>query len=107
MYGVLKNNYTLYKKNIFLYFLFNTTFIFTLYLILNLTEYYSSTTFVFWILSILAMKSMDIIFKIFLFKKIDNNETLEQYLPIDINIGFMLRYFNVFIYPFMFIIAIY
>ncbi|MBT4030840.1 MAG: hypothetical protein HOJ96_00155 [Campylobacteraceae bacterium] len=50
---------------------------------------------------------MDIIFKIFLFKKIDNNETLEQYLPIDINIGFMLRYFNVFIYPFMFIIAIY
>lgn len=102
MYGVLKNNYTIYKKSIFLFFLLNITFIYTLYLLVTLEEFYNSTKFIFWMSTIVCMKFLDIIFKLYLFKKIETSENIQQLLPVDIKVGYQIRYINVIIYPIMF-----
>jgi hypothetical protein len=52
------------------------------------------------------MKVSDILFKIFLFGKIDRDEDISIYIPIDIKIGYTLRYINVIMYPSMFLFAI-
>jgi hypothetical protein len=73
---------------------------------INLTQYYDSLGFVLWMSLLFFMKTTDILFKLHLFKKIDNNEDLNNILPIDIEIGSTLRYFNVVLYPFIFFVAI-
>jgi len=99
-YGVIKNNYILYEKNIFLYFLFNPTFFFSLYLSIKFNNYS------FLMSSIVVLKFLDISFKLFLMNKITKDEDITYLIPIDIKYSFTLRYFNIFLYPITFLLSI-
>jgi len=98
-YGVIKNNYNLYEKNIFIYFLFNPTFFFSLYLSIQFNNYG------FLMSSIIVLKFLDISFRLLLMKKIQNNEDVSYLIPIDIEYSMLLRYFNVALYPITFILT--
>lgn len=100
LYGLLYNNYHIYKKSIFMYFLFNGSFFYSIFL----STYLNNMNFL--MLSIVAFKFFDIAFKLTLMKRIDSGYNVEEVLP-NINITFLLRYLNVFIYPITFIIAAY
>lgn len=92
-YGLIKKNYQIYNKNIFLYFIFNPTFFFSIYLSIILNN------FGFLMSSIIVMKFLDISFKLFLLNKIKNDEDISSLVPIDIKYTLALRYFNVILYP--------
>ena len=98
-YGVIKNNYNQYEKNIFIYFLFNPTFFFSLYLSIQFNNYG------FLMSSIIVLKFLDISFRLLLMKKIQNNEDVSYLIPIDIEYSMLLRYFNVALYPITFILT--
>ena len=98
-YGVIKNNYKIYDKNIFLYFLFNPTFFFSIYLSMQFNN------FGFLMSSIIVLKFLDISFRLFLMNKIQKDEDITYLVPIDIEYTLLLRYFNVFLYPITFILA--
>jgi hypothetical protein len=99
LYGLISNNFQIYKKNIFLYFLLHTTFFYTLGLIIYLNNYS------FWMLSIFVVKFMDISVKLNMMKKLSSGFTIEEIMPININITLLFRYFNVILYPFCFAVA--
>lgn len=96
-YGLIKNNYIIYNKNIFLYFLYNPTFFFSIYLSIFFNN------FGFLMSSIIVMKFLDISFKLFLLNKIHNNDDITYLIPIDIKYTKSLRYFNVILYPLLFV----
>lgn len=98
--GVLKNNYLVYKKSIFLYFLLNPTFIYALYLSITLNN------FSFWMSSIVLLKFVDIAFRLHLITKIDNNESIDNLIPFDFKMSLPLRYMNAVLYPAMFVFAV-
>jgi len=98
--GLIKNNYLVYKKSIFLYFLLNPTFFYALYLSIVLNN------FNFWMSSIVIMKFIDISFRLFLLSKIDNDEPIDKYIPMNFAISLPLRYINTLIYPTMFLLAL-
>jgi len=99
-YGVIKNNYQIYNKNIFIYFLFNPTFFFSIYLSMHFNN------FGFLMSSIIVMKFLDISLRLLLMNKIQNNEDISAFIPIDIKYTFTLRYFNVFLYPMVFVLSL-
>lgn len=99
LYGMLQNNYSIYKINIFLFFLLNSSFIYTIFLIVYLKNYSIL------LLTILGIKFLDISLKINLMNKISNEVDLENIMP-NINIGIFLRYANVIIYPFLFLVSV-
>lgn len=99
-YGVIKNNYKIYEKNIFLYFLFNPTFFFSVYLSMKFNN------FGFLMSSIIVLKFFDISVRLFLMNKIQKDEDITYLVPIDIEYSVLLRYFNVLLYPVTFILAI-
>jgi hypothetical protein len=98
LYGLLVNNYTIYKKNLFLYFFLNLSFIYTIFLVI----YLQNDSFL--MLSIVVMKFIDISFRLNIMTKIANNTPLEEIMP-NIKISFILRYFNVIIYPLTFLFS--
>jgi len=98
-YGVIKNNYNIYEKNIFIYFLFNPTFFFSLYLSMQFNNYG------FLMSSIIVLKFLDISFRLLLMEKIQKNEDVSYLIPIDIEYSMLLRYFNVLLYPMTFILT--
>ena len=99
LYGMLENNFLVYKKNIFLYFILHISFFYSLYLSI------SSNNFGFWMSSILALKFFDIIFKLSIMKKLSDGININEIIPFDANIPTILRYLNVLIYPLLFIFA--
>ena len=99
-YGLIKNNYQIYNKNIFLYFLFNPTFFFSIYLSMFFNN------FGFLMSSIIVMKFLDISFKLFLLNKIHKDEDITYLVTMDIKCTLFLRYFNVILYPITFLFAI-
>lgn len=99
LYGMLENNFLVYKKNIFLYFILHISFFYSLYLSV------SSNNFGFWMSSILALKFFDIIFKLSIMKKLSDGININEIIPFDANIMPILRYLNVLIYPLLFIFA--
>ena len=99
LYGLLANNYSIYKTNIFLYFLLNFSFIYSIFLVI----YLQNNSFL--MLSIVAVKFVDISFKLNLMSKIKNQIPLEEILP-NINMTFLFRYMNAFIYPLTFLFAV-
>jgi len=99
-YGVIKNNYKIYDKHIFLYFLFNPTFFFSVYLSMKFNN------FGFLMSSIIVLKFLDISFRLFLMNKIQKDEDITSFVPIDIEYTLLLRYFNVLLYPVTFVLAI-
>lgn len=86
LYGMLENNFLVYKKNIFLYFILHISFFYSLYLSI------SSNNFGFWMSSILALKFFDIIFKLSIMKKLSDGININEIIPFDANITPILRY---------------
>ncbi|AXX93256.1 hypothetical protein CPU12_12375 [Malaciobacter molluscorum LMG 25693] len=98
IYGLLSNNLIIYNKNIFLYFLFNASFIYSIFLTIYLNNYNLL------MLSIVGIKFFDISFKLSILNKLNNGITFEEIMP-NIKISFILRYFNVIAYPVTFLFA--
>lgn len=96
LYGLIQNNYIIYKKNIFLYLLLHVSFFYSLGLIMYLNN------FNFWMVSIVVVKFLDMAFKLSMMKKLDDGLSMEEVMPINMNMTPIIRYFNVLIYPFCF-----
>ena len=99
-YELIKNNYTAYKKGLFIYLFLNPTFIYSIYLSYSLHNYSFLMTL------IIGLKFADIIFRLHLMNKIDKDEDITQIVP-DMPMNWMLRYINVFIYPTSFILSLF
>lgn len=99
LYGLLNNNFLVFKKNIFIYFLLHISFFYTIYLSINFNN------FGFWMSSIIVLKFLDISLKLSIMKKLSNGFTIEQIIPFNANITPILRYLNVLIYPISFLLA--
>jgi hypothetical protein len=99
LYGLIKNNFSIFQKNIFLYFLLHLTFFYTIYLSFFLNN------FTFWMSSILIIKFFDISFKLTLMQKLSSGKEIEEIMPIDVKMTIVFRYMNVLIYPLSFLFA--
>ncbi len=99
-YGVIYNNYKIYNKGIFTYFILNTTFIYSLFLAIYLNN------FSFWMSCIIVLKFLDLSFRLHLVNKIKNDESISSLVPVDITMNIYFRYINVLIYPLSFIFAV-
>ena len=99
-YGVIKKNYKVYEKSIFLYFFLNPTFYFSIYLSIKFNN------FSFLMSSIVLMKFIDICFRLFLMNKIKNDEDITFIIPMDMRYTFVIRYFNVLLYPTIFFLSL-
>tara|TARA_B100001063_G_C16530862_1_gene436361 strand:- start:294 stop:680 length:387 start_codon:yes stop_codon:yes gene_type:complete len=100
LHGLILNNFYLFKQNIFLYFSMHVTFFYTMFLCFYLNN------FGFWMSSILIIKFLDITFKLSMMKKLLNGSTLEEVMPMNIQMSNIFRYMNVIIYPTSFIFAL-
>lgn len=100
LYGFINNNFLLFKKNIFLYFILHLSFLYTIFLSL----YFNN--FGLWMSSIFIIKFVDISLKLSIMKKLLNGIGIEEIIPININMSPILRYFNVVVYPLTFLFAI-
>ncbi len=98
LYGLIYNNYLVYKKNIIFFFLLNPGFIYSIFLII----YLHNNSFL--MLSIVGIKFLDISLKLNIMKKIDEEIALEEVIP-NIKMGFIFRYINALIYPLSFILS--
>ena len=99
LYGLIYNNYQIYKKNIFLYFILHASFFYTLAVTIYLNN------FNFWMGSIIVIKFLDMAFKINMMQKLSSGLEIHEVMPINIKITTFFRYFNVLIYPASFAIA--
>ena len=99
LYGLLNNNFQIFQKNIFLYFLLHLTFFYTIFVSFYLNN------FSFWISSILIIKFLDISFKLSLMKKLSNRTNIEAIVPFNMTMVPILRYMGVIIYPLSFLFA--
>lgn len=100
LYGVLINNFLLFRKNIFIYFSMHVTFFYTIFL----SFYFIN--FGFWMSSIFIVKFLDISFKLSIMKKLSNGVPIERIMEINVKMTPILRYFNVIVYPLTFLFAI-
>lgn len=100
LYGFINNNFLLFKKNIFLYFILHLSFLYTIFL----SFYFNN--FGFWMSSIFIIKFIDISLKLSIMKKLLNGINIEEIIPMNINMSPILRYFNVLVYPLTFLFAI-
>ncbi len=98
LYGLLFNNYKIYQSNIFIYFLLNMGFIYSIFLVI----YLQNNSFL--MLSIVGVKFLDIVFKLNIMSKISQEIPLENIVP-NLQITFLLRYMNALIYPITFLFA--
>ena len=92
LYGVIANNYKVYKKSIYLYFLMNPSFFYAIYLSMTLNN------FGFWMSLIIVLKFADIATRLSILSKIDRDEDISNVLPLDIPMNIYFRYMNLFIY---------
>lgn len=99
LYGILENNFKIYQKNIFLYFILHPSFFYSIYLAISLNN------FGFWMSFIVILKFVDISFKLSIMKKLSKNYELSSIIPFDANITMIFRYLNLFIYPSSFLLA--
>jgi len=100
LYGLINNNFLVYKKNIFVYFVLHLSFFYSLYLALNLNN------FGFFMSSIIVLKFLDISFKLLLMKRLSNGKNIEELIPINMPVSAVLRYLNVLIYPSCFLLFV-
>ena len=100
LYGLINNNFSIFNKNIILYFLLHTTFFYTIFLSFYLNN------FTFWMSSILVIKFLDISFKLTLMQKLSSGKELNEIIPMNINMNLVFRYMNLVIYPLTFLFAI-
>ena len=100
LYGLINNNFSIFNKNIILYFLLHTTFFYTIFLSFYLNN------FTFWMSSILVIKFLDIRFKLTLMQKLSSGKEINELIPMNINMNLVFRYMNVLIYPLTFLFAV-
>ncbi len=100
LYELILKNYSLFRKNIFLYFTSHLSFFYAIFIALALGN------FSFLISSIVIIKFMDISFKLSMMKKLYNGSSIEEVMPINIKMTPLYRYMNVIIYPLTFLFAI-
>ena len=100
LYGLIKNNFSIFQKNIFLYFLLHLTFFYTIYLSFSLSN------FTFWMNSILIIKFLDISFKLTLMQKLARGKEIAEVIPMDVKMAIVFRYMDVLIYPLSFLFAV-
>lgn len=99
LYGLLNNNFLVFQKNIFLYFILHLTFFYTIFVSFYLNN------FSFWMSSILIIKFLDISFKLTLMQKLSKGMNIEEIIPLNINMTPIFRYMNLIIYPLSFLFA--
>ncbi|AXX96073.1 putative membrane protein [Arcobacter ellisii] len=99
LHELLQNNFFIFKKNIFLYFIFHPSFFYTIFL----SFYFNN--FGFLMSSILILKFFDISFKLTLMKNLLNGKDINELLQINVTITPFFRYLNVIIYPLTFLFA--
>lgn len=99
LYGLLLNNYAVYKKGILLFLFLNFSFIYSIFL----TIYLQNNSFL--MLSIVGLKFLDISFKLNLMTKISENIPLNEMMP-NIKMNLFFRYMNALIYPITFLFAV-
>ena len=99
LHGLLGNNYSIYKTNLFLFFLLNFSFIYSIFLVI----YLQNNSFL--MLSIVGIKFLDMAFKLNIMGKISQGIDLEDIMP-NIQMNFFFRYMNVIIYPLTFLLAV-
>lgn len=99
LYGLINNNYLIFKKNIFLYFSLHLAFFYSIFLAIYLNN------FGFWMSSIFILKFLDISFKLSIMKKLSLGISIEEIVPINVKMIPVFRYMNVIIYPLTFLIA--
>ena len=100
LYGLINNYFSIFNKNIILYFLLHTTFIYTIFVSFYLNN------FTFWMSSILVIKFLDISFKLTLMQKLSSGKEINELIPMNINMNLVFRYMNLVIYPLTFLFAI-
>ena len=100
LFGLINNNFNIFNKNIFLYFVLHLSFFYTIFL----SFYFNN--FGFWMSSIFILKFADISFKLSIMKKLLKGISIEDIVPMNIVMTPLLRYFNVLIYPITFLFAI-
>lgn len=99
LYGLLDNNFLVFKKNVFLYFILHPSFFYTIFLSFYLNN------FGFFMSSILILKFFDISIKLSLLKGLSKNKEMEDIVPYNIKMFPIIRYFNVITYPLFFLLA--
>jgi|GEM_PF-7011528 len=99
---ILNYNYSIYKYNIFIFFVFNFTFFYVLFVAIFLNK------FNLWINIIIILKFIDISFKIYLFNRVDreNSSVIDSFFPSDIKLSKSLKYSNVTIYSSLMLLAL-
>ena len=100
LFGLVINNFNIFRKNIFFYFTLHATFFYTIFL----SFYFNN--FGFWMSSIFIIKFADIAFKLSIMKKLSADIPIENIIPMNIKMTPLFRYFNVIIYPLTFLFAI-
>ncbi len=100
LFGLVINNFNIFRKNIFFYFTLHATFFYTIFL----SFYFNN--FGFWMSSIFIIKFADIAFKLSIMKKLSLGTSIENIIPMNIKMTPLFRYFNVIIYPLTFLFAI-
>lgn len=99
LYGLLANNYSIYRTNLFIYFILNAGFFYSIFLVI----YLQNNSF--WLLSIVGIKFLDIAFKLNIMTKMSQGIILEEIMP-NIQMNLLFRYMNAIIYPVTFLIAV-
>jgi len=99
LHAVILNNFKLYSKSIFLFFICHMSFYYSIYLSITLNN------FGFWMSSIIIIKFLDIAFKLSMMKKLSQGIDIMEIMPINIKMTLVFRYFNVIIYPLTFLFA--
>jgi len=100
LYGVIYNNFLVYQKSLFTFFILNPTFFYVVFL----TIYLNTDSFLMYVMMII--KFVDVAFKITMMKKLSQGQKMEEIMPVDVKMGFVYRYMNVVIYPITFLFAI-
>ena len=78
LHGVILNNFKLYSKSIFLFFICHMSFYYSIYLSITLNN------FGFWMSSIIIIKFLDIAFKLSMMKKLSQGIDIIEIMPINI-----------------------
>lgn len=99
LYGLIYNNYLIYKKNIFLYFILHASFFYALAVTIYLNN------FNFWMASIVIVKFLDMAVKLNMMQKLSSGLEIHEVMPMNVKMTPLFRYFNVLLYPFCFAMA--
>ncbi|MDD2640321.1 MAG: hypothetical protein PHS65_04940 [Arcobacteraceae bacterium] len=99
LYGVIYNNFLVYQKSLFTFFMLNPTFFYVVFL----TIYLNIDSWLMY--AMMIIKFVDVAFKITMMQKLSKGEKMEDIMPVNMKMGFLYRYMNVLIYPITFLFA--